>query len=144
MEWERNVGPKGEKVELALADRFPYGPPEVVLPDRLRHMSWHRNILGILCLWDTHSQGDLPWLTVTSLLDRVFAWIENDDSGWTDDEPALDLEAYHVPYQMHRWACEFDSRHPLQIIVPSQLSFTIAKLFEHPDTRMTRVLMRLP
>ena len=33
------------------------------------------------------------------------------------------------------WPCEFDSRHPLQIIAPSQLTFSMPELFEHPDDK---------
>jgi hypothetical protein len=33
------------------------------------------------------------------------------------------------------WSCEFDSRHPLQNIAPSQLTFAVPKLFEHPDDK---------
>ena len=33
------------------------------------------------------------------------------------------------------WPCEFDSRHPLQCIAPSQLTFQSAKLFQHPDNK---------
>jgi hypothetical protein len=29
------------------------------------------------------------------------------------------------------WSCEFDSRHPLHIIAPSQVTFSVPKLFEH-------------
>jgi molybdopterin/thiamine biosynthesis adenylyltransferase len=100
--WTGKIGPNRERAEIALTVRFPYGPPDVVLPDRPGHSSWHRDVAGVLCLWDTHSQGDLPWLDVSMLLDRVLAWIDNDDDGWTDDEPALDLEAYHEPYLMRR------------------------------------------
>ena len=33
------------------------------------------------------------------------------------------------------WSCEFDSRHPLQNIAPSQLTFAVPKLFEHRDDK---------
>jgi hypothetical protein len=33
------------------------------------------------------------------------------------------------------WSCEFDSRHSLQIIAPSQRAFTALKLFEHGDDK---------
>ena len=33
------------------------------------------------------------------------------------------------------WSCEFDSRHPLSSIAPSQLSFAMPKLFEHSDDK---------
>jgi hypothetical protein len=33
------------------------------------------------------------------------------------------------------WSCEFDSRHPLHIIAPSQRTFSAPKLFEHSDDK---------
>ena len=33
------------------------------------------------------------------------------------------------------WPCEFDSRHPFHIIAPSQLIFSVPKLFEHSDDK---------
>jgi hypothetical protein len=33
------------------------------------------------------------------------------------------------------WPCEFDSRHPLQSIAPSQCAFTAPELFEHADDK---------
>jgi hypothetical protein len=30
------------------------------------------------------------------------------------------------------WPCEFDSRHPLHIIAPSQHTFSVPDIFEHP------------
>jgi hypothetical protein len=33
------------------------------------------------------------------------------------------------------WSCEFDSRHPLNIITPSQSTFECAKLFEQTDDK---------
>jgi hypothetical protein len=33
------------------------------------------------------------------------------------------------------WSCEFDSRHPLQSIGPSQCAFTAPKLFEQGDDK---------
>jgi hypothetical protein len=42
------------------------------------------------------------------------------------------------------WSCEFDSRHPLHIIVPSQLTFQCAQIFEHQVTTMNRLVMRIP
>lgn len=100
--WSGKAGPQKEVAEIALTDRFPYSPPDVVLPNRHGHTSWHRDARGVLCLWDTHAQGDLPWLDVPTLLGRVKEWIENDDAGWANDAPALDLEAYHHPHRLLR------------------------------------------
>jgi hypothetical protein len=36
------------------------------------------------------------------------------------------------------WPCEFDSRHPLHTIAPSQLTFSVPKLFEHRDDKNDR------
>jgi hypothetical protein len=42
------------------------------------------------------------------------------------------------------WSCEFDSRHPLSSIAPSQLSFAMPKLFEHSDEKNNRLVICIP
>lgn len=96
--WRGRIGPTLETVEITLTPRFPYGPPDVVLPERVDRPTWHRSAGGVLCLWDTHTLGDLPWMNPTNLLDRVQLWMNKDDEGWSEDDPALDLEAYHSPH----------------------------------------------
>jgi hypothetical protein len=102
--WRGGIEEAGEKVEIqiALTRRFPYGPPDVVLPDRVGRPSWHRGAGGVLCLWDSHTLGDLPWMDVPGLLERVRLWIAKEAGGWSDDDPALDLEAYHAPHLVGR------------------------------------------
>jgi hypothetical protein len=36
------------------------------------------------------------------------------------------------------WSCEFDSRHPLQSIAPSQRAFTAPELFEHGEDKINQ------
>ena len=102
--WRGRIEEAGEKVEIetALTRRFPYGPPDVVLPDRAGRAGWHRGAGGVLCLWDSHTLGDLPWMDVPGLLERVRQWIAKDAGGWSDDDPALDLEAYRA----RTWSAE--------------------------------------
>jgi hypothetical protein len=41
----------------------------------------------------------------------------------------------HSGRDLPSWPCEFDSRHPLHIIAPSQLTFSVPGLFEHRDDK---------
>lgn len=98
--WRGRIEAAGVKVEIeiALTERFPYGPPDILLSNRAGRPGWHQGAGGALCLWDSHTLGDLPWMDVPGLFDRVRQWIAKDSGGWSDDDPALDLEAYHAPH----------------------------------------------
>ena len=41
----------------------------------------------------------------------------------------------HSGRDLPSWPCEFDSRHPLHIIAPNQLTFSVPGLFEHRDDK---------
>lgn len=96
-EWVGKVGPDRETVTVRLNAGFPFTAPRVALPCRAGTSDWHQTGDGVLCLWDTHAQGDLPWLDVPQLVARVEEWIRNSADGWADDAPQLDLEAYNNP-----------------------------------------------
>jgi molybdopterin/thiamine biosynthesis adenylyltransferase len=95
--WRGQLPRSRVDTEITLPAEYPYGSPRVVLPSYPRGTSWHRGHDGTLCLWGTYAKGDLPWLSVPNLLARADEWVETDRSGWSDDDPALDLEAYHAP-----------------------------------------------
>lgn len=94
-QWWGNVGAEAEPVVITLNADFPYATPTVVLPNRIGKPDWHQTTAGALCLWGAHASGDLPWLDVNRLVQRIEEWITTSEAGWTDDEPQLDLEAYH-------------------------------------------------
>lgn len=96
-EWVGKVGPDRETVTVRLKAGFPFTAPRIALPSRTGTSDWHQTADGVLCLWDTHAQGDLPWLNVPQLVARVEEWIRNSADGWADDAPQLDLEAYNNP-----------------------------------------------
>lgn len=96
-EWSGRVGPAREPATITLDDDFPFSVPLVALPDRQGRSDWHQTAGGVLCLWDTHSRGDQPWLDGARLVCRIHEWIASADSGWVRDAPQLDLEAYNQP-----------------------------------------------
>jgi len=95
--WSGRLGPEREPVTITLPAGFPFAMPVVVLPHRAGRSDWHQTAGGALCLWSTHSKGDLPWLEVPGLVRRIEEWITNAEAGWADDAPQLDLEAYNNP-----------------------------------------------
>lgn len=96
-EWVGKVGPERERVTVRLNDGFPFMAPRVALPGRTGTPDWHQTADGVLCLWDTHAQGDLPWLDVPRFVARVEEWLRSAADGWVADAPQLDLEAYNNP-----------------------------------------------
>lgn len=101
-EWTGKVGPERERITVRLNAGFPFTAPKVALPGRAGTPDWHQTADGVLCLWDTHAQGDLPWLDVPRLLARVEEWIGNAAGGWAAGAPQLDLEAYNNPRTLFR------------------------------------------
>ena len=91
-EWSGHVGPTPEPATVTLTDHFPFAVPRVVLTDRAGRSDWHQTSDGTLCLWDSHSQGDMPWLNGQGLVDRVGEWIANAEAGWVVDALQLDLD----------------------------------------------------
>jgi hypothetical protein len=90
--WVGHVEPEHEELTVSLKEGFPFAAPRVALPARAGTADWHQTADGVLCLWDTHAQGDLPWLDAAELLGRVQQWIRNAADGWVADAPQLDLE----------------------------------------------------
>jgi ThiF family len=87
-------------LEIELPDGFPFRSPFVRIREpELTARSWHLNLdddgRGVLCLWQ-HSGGlnDYPWADPLILLDRIREWLENDNLGWPDEPPILDVHAY--------------------------------------------------
>lgn len=82
---------------VQLSDNFPFAPPRVFLPEYTSDRSWHREKTGALCLWSEAEKIGLPWLDPIQIRSKVEAWLTADASGWRDQPPALDLEAYIEP-----------------------------------------------
>jgi molybdopterin/thiamine biosynthesis adenylyltransferase len=80
-------------VEIELRDGFPYRPQRVSPTEDTGRRSWHQERDGSLCLW-TGSEDDLPWTNPTRLVKRIADWFVQEQAGWPDDEPDLDLERY--------------------------------------------------
>jgi hypothetical protein len=96
-EWSGRVGPSREPVTITLDDSFPFSVPIVALPGRKGRSDWHQTVDAVLCLWDTHSKGDQPWLDGVRLVRRIEEWIASAEVGWEGDAPQLDLEVYNHP-----------------------------------------------
>lgn len=94
-EWTGRLGPAEEPVMVTIDQNFPFESPRAVLPARADQLDWHQMPDGALCLWDTHSKGDQPWVDGTGLVARLEEWIAQADAGWPHDAPQLDLDAYH-------------------------------------------------
>jgi molybdopterin/thiamine biosynthesis adenylyltransferase len=85
------------RISVLLEDGFPFSAPRV-RTEVAGPMSWHREPLGFLCLYTSRDRDGRPWLDVDAFLARIETWFEKNDSGWPDDPPVLDLEAYlHLP-----------------------------------------------
>lgn len=98
-EWAGKVGPDHEPAIVSLSSDFPFAPPSVVLPRRAEEFDWHLMPGGTLCLWDDYSKGNQAWLDGEGLIARIEEWIVRADTGWVDDMPQLDLEAYNNPWR---------------------------------------------
>lgn len=81
------------QVSILLEDGFPYSAPRV-RTEVDGPMSWHQEPLGFLCLYTSRDHDNQPWLAVDGFLARIETWFEQNDAGWPDDPPVLDLEAY--------------------------------------------------
>lgn len=82
--------------DVTVPDRYPFGPPVVRLDDPgvPLEITFHRDLDGALCLWDTDEPvSDRPWADPDRLLRRVAGWLENTAAGWPGDEDC-DLERY--------------------------------------------------
>jgi hypothetical protein len=89
--------PEGERphaVEVILPLAFPFSQPKARPIDGSGSRSWHHNRDGALCLYSTDEGEDLPWRTPEALVERIVEWFTNDEQGWPDDGPDLDLERY--------------------------------------------------
>lgn len=89
--WSGTVG--AQSAEVSLTAGFPFDAPKVFLPGKTE-ISWHREPDGSLCLWTEADRAGLPWLDPDRLLGKIESWIQKDQTGWTGEPPALDLEAY--------------------------------------------------
>jgi hypothetical protein len=80
---------------VTLDEAFPFMPPKVVVdPQESVPWSWHRYRDGSMCLYTDDDHGTTPWLAVEAFLGQVGAWIDNTLSGWTTDNPDMDLDRY--------------------------------------------------
>lgn len=85
------------QVSILLEDGFPYSAPRV-RTEVAGPLSWHRDVLGFLCLYTSRDHDNQPWLEADAFLARIKTWFGKNDAGWPDDLPVLDLEAYlHLP-----------------------------------------------
>ncbi|WP_404385900.1 ThiF family adenylyltransferase [Knoellia locipacati] len=83
---------------VTLDAAFPFMPPKVLVdPEESVPWSWHRYVDGSMCLYTEDDHGSTPWLDVDSFLVQVEHWIDNTISGWTTDNPDMDLERYFTP-----------------------------------------------
>lgn len=81
-------------LDITIPDEFPYRPPSVRPTLGDGGQSWHRERNGSLCLFAKTDSGEPRWSTAEELLEKVRQWYVNDDAGWPDDLPDLDLERY--------------------------------------------------
>jgi molybdopterin/thiamine biosynthesis adenylyltransferase len=82
--------------DITIPDRYPFGPPVVRLvdPGSPLEITFHHDLDGALCLWDTDEPvTERPWTDVDQLLRRAAGWLENTAAGWPGDEDC-DLERY--------------------------------------------------
>jgi len=97
VKWRTPEGPDATAVvDITVPDRYPFGPPVVRLTDTgvLLDVTFHRELDGALCLWDTDEPvPDGPWTDPDLLLRRIVGWLENTAVGWPGDEDC-DLERY--------------------------------------------------
>jgi len=80
---------------VRLDETFPFMPPTVLVePEDSVPWSWHRYRDGSMCLYTDDDHGTTPWLDVGSFLTHVGNWIDNTITGWTTDNPDMDLDRY--------------------------------------------------
>ncbi|MFE4950148.1 ThiF family adenylyltransferase [Leifsonia sp. NPDC056665] len=96
--WDGEVVASGNawRVRIDFGQMYPVRAPKVFLLDE-KPLSWHQESDGSLCLYSQSSPGAFPWFAHGALLDKVRGWLENDESGWADEIPDLDLERYWAP-----------------------------------------------
>lgn len=82
---------------IVIPDDFPFMPPRVRPTAGDGSNSWHRERDHSLCLWRTAVEPTQPWTTPGRVFERVQEWFEQDQTGWVDDAPDLDLERYWDP-----------------------------------------------
>ncbi len=85
-------GHGSRSLEISIPDGFPFQRPRVRWAEPQPTISWHRERDGALCLWPADARH--PWLDADALLRRVVEWFVRDATGWSGDEPDLDLERY--------------------------------------------------
>lgn len=97
--WGEVVKPGGIPVaiRIELSSALPFAPPTVTPWDGSGTYSWHQNHDGSLCLYSAADSGDLPWLDAAALIARIEEWFVEDEAGWPNDPPDLDLERYFEP-----------------------------------------------
>lgn len=84
---------QGDDLSIELDKHFPFLPPRVQ-SRRPEVMSWHRDELGYFCLYTPLDHEHRPWLDADAFLERIAIWRHENERGWSDDPPALDLEPY--------------------------------------------------
>jgi molybdopterin/thiamine biosynthesis adenylyltransferase len=82
-----------KRVEIRVRAGFPYRAP-AAFPLSTAGSRWQRDRDGALCLWRSDAYEGLPWRDSTVFLQKVRHWLEQDELGWPDDEPVLDLDRY--------------------------------------------------
>ena len=97
VQWRAPEGRQATSVvDITIPGRYPFGPPAVRLTslgDPVE-VTFHRDLDGALCLWDTSEPvANGPWTDPDLLLSRIAGWLENTAAGWPDDEDC-DLERY--------------------------------------------------
>lgn len=83
------------RVKLTPSNGFPFTPPTVRPLDDVP-LSWHRDPHGNLCLYSGTDAIGAPWLDADALVEHVTGWFRNNEAGWPDDPPLLELDAYIV------------------------------------------------
>lgn len=85
------------EIRVTIPDSFPFVPPRVKPTAGDGTSSWHRERDNTLCLWAAESEPSQPWTSVEFLVARVCDWFLQDQNGWINDSPNLDLERYWMP-----------------------------------------------
>lgn len=94
--WQANSSPVTATVDITLPARYPFGPPAVRLhdPGAPLEITFHIDLDGCLCLWDTDEPAsEPPWKDPNLLLQRIAGWLEQTAAGWPGDEDC-DLDRY--------------------------------------------------
>lgn len=97
VQWRAPEGRQATSVvDITIPGRYPFGPPAVRLTSLgdAVEVTFHRDLDGALCLWDTSEPvANGPWTDPDLLLSRIAGWLENTAAGWPGDEDC-DLERY--------------------------------------------------